>query len=252
VKATFVKGVILGSVVSVVSLLSSAAVAGTGVGGVFNLGKTNTVNATTTLTGATAGKQLQVTNTSAGTGATGIGITVASGKPPLSVNSSTRVNNLNASFLRGKTPSAFLAANGTAVNSTNLGGLPASGFVHGTGTVSQSGLITVDAGIEVVLGTVPNLGALAGDCHTSGATYARVRLVTDNALPAFLFGNSNGSASWGSGGHSMDITDDTTVQFASAQIASGTHTATITAIAWDDPFGSPEVCQFSAQITSSG
>ena len=70
----FVKGVVTGAATSTVVLMAATALAGTGVGGVFNLGRNNSVNATTTLTGATAGKSLQVTNTSTGQGAAGIGI----------------------------------------------------------------------------------------------------------------------------------------------------------------------------------
>jgi hypothetical protein len=81
--------VVLGAVVSVVTLFGTAAVAGTGVGGIFNLGRTNTVNARTTLSGSTAGPQLQVSNSSTKKGASGIAINVAKGKPPLAVNSST-------------------------------------------------------------------------------------------------------------------------------------------------------------------
>ncbi len=76
----------------------------------FNLGRTSTVNATSTLTGSTSGRMLQVTNTSTGTGATGIGIKVASGKAPLAVNSTTKVANLNADLLDGMDSTKFLPA----------------------------------------------------------------------------------------------------------------------------------------------
>jgi len=107
VKATFLKGVVLGTVVSALMLTTTAAFAGSGVGAVFNLGRYNGVNGTTKLAGSTAGKQLDITNTSNGTGATGIGITVHSGKPPLAVNSSTKITNLNADQLDGLDSSKF-------------------------------------------------------------------------------------------------------------------------------------------------
>jgi hypothetical protein len=106
-RPTFFMGVVLGAIVSVVTLFGTAAVAGTGVGGVFNLGRTNTVNAKTTLTGSHAGSQLQVINSSSGKGANGIGINVAKGKSPLTVNSSTKVSNLNADYVDGQHASAF-------------------------------------------------------------------------------------------------------------------------------------------------
>src|SRR6266699_3916858 len=47
-------------------LTTTTALAGSGVGGVFNLGQTNSVNGTSTLTGSSAGAQLQVANTNTG------------------------------------------------------------------------------------------------------------------------------------------------------------------------------------------
>jgi hypothetical protein len=47
-----------------IGLVATPAVAGSGVGGVFNLGVTNSVNGTTSLTGNTAGTQLNVSNAS--------------------------------------------------------------------------------------------------------------------------------------------------------------------------------------------
>lgn len=49
-----------------VVLVAANALAGTGVGGIFNLGQTNSANQTSTLTGASNGAQLQVTNTASG------------------------------------------------------------------------------------------------------------------------------------------------------------------------------------------
>ena len=105
---TFLKGVAFGAVTSTLVLVAATALAGTGIGGVFNLGKTNTVNATSTLTGSKAGKMLQVTNTSTGAGATGVGINVPTGKPPLVVNSSKKVRNLNADKLDGQDSNGFV------------------------------------------------------------------------------------------------------------------------------------------------
>jgi hypothetical protein len=55
-------------------------VAGTGVGGVFNLGQTNTVNALSVLTGSVNRALLVLQNTSRGTSATALDLRVASGK----------------------------------------------------------------------------------------------------------------------------------------------------------------------------
>ncbi len=94
----FYRGVVLGSVVSIVALMASTALAGTGIGAVFNLGKSNSVNRSSTLTGSTSGKMLQVTNKGSGPA---LGLTVQAGKAPMTVNSATRVTNLNADMIDG-------------------------------------------------------------------------------------------------------------------------------------------------------
>jgi hypothetical protein len=94
---------------------ASAAFAGSGIGGVFNLGKTNTVNAITKLTGSVAGSSLQIINNSTNAAATALDLQVATGKPPLKVNSTTKVANLNADSLDGQDSGAF--ANSTHTHS---------------------------------------------------------------------------------------------------------------------------------------
>jgi hypothetical protein len=66
-KPTFFKGAALGAATSVLVLLAASALAGTGVGDVFNLGQTNSVDATSSLQGTlSGGAQLQVTNQGSG------------------------------------------------------------------------------------------------------------------------------------------------------------------------------------------
>jgi hypothetical protein len=114
---TLLKGFVLVVIVSATTIASTVALAGTGVGGVFNLGTTNTTNASTVLQGSTTGQQLRVVNSATkGTGITGIGIHTAGNEPPLAVNSTTRVNNLNADLLDGRTSAAFVAGGGHIVN----------------------------------------------------------------------------------------------------------------------------------------
>src|SRR5438105_2473150 len=121
------KGLLIATVLAV--SIPAVALAGTGVGGVFNLGVTNTVNKLTSLVGKTS-KMLQVTNksgaatagaigaTSKGHGAPTIrannsgggpalGLSVKPGAAPFTVNSSTMVAKLNAALLGGKSASAF-------------------------------------------------------------------------------------------------------------------------------------------------
>ena len=88
--------------------LASAALAGTGVGATFNLGKTNTVNALSSLVGSVAGPALKVDNNSTGFGATALRLEVEPGKPPMSVNSTAEVHGLNVDSLDSRNSSDFL------------------------------------------------------------------------------------------------------------------------------------------------
>jgi hypothetical protein len=76
-------------------------------GGNFILGKSNSASSTTSLTAPVAAKGLQVTNTSTGAGATALGLNVASGHAPFTVNSGAKVANLNADKLDGLDSSVF-------------------------------------------------------------------------------------------------------------------------------------------------
>ena len=96
------KFTVLAVVAAITVATASTALAGTGVGGVFNLGVVNTVNALTTLKGVVGGASLRIDNDSAGPGATALQLLVEPGKPPLSVNSETKVAKLNADRLDGQ------------------------------------------------------------------------------------------------------------------------------------------------------
>ena len=99
-------GILIGSVTSTLVVMAAPAIAGSGIGAVFNLGKTNTVNAQSALKGATSGKSLQLTNTGSGGG---LGITVGSGKAPITVNASAgKASNLNADKLDGVDSTGFV------------------------------------------------------------------------------------------------------------------------------------------------
>ena len=90
--------------------VATTALAGTGIGARFDLGKTNTVNAVSKLVGSVAGPSLRVDNNSAEASATALDLQVEPGKSPMSVNSDGRVANLNADKLDGQEASAFMPA----------------------------------------------------------------------------------------------------------------------------------------------
>ena len=97
---TFLVG--LAVILALTAGVASSALAGTGVGGVFNLGKVNTVNAITKLAGSVPGASLVIDNNSTDSAATALNLQVEAGKAPIKVNSQTRVANLNADKLDGK------------------------------------------------------------------------------------------------------------------------------------------------------
>ncbi len=148
---------------------ASAALAGSGVGGVFNLGVTNTVNAITKLTGSVAGSSLQIVNNSTNAAATALNLQVATGKPPLKVNSTTKVANLNADQLDE------LSANQISRGTTNGGDT----FTLVTGTSLETNpqlLHNTDI-------TAPQAGALliswSSYKRCSGPDIAEVKLFLD-------------------------------------------------------------------------
>jgi hypothetical protein len=111
---SFGKGLMAGAAGAAVVLALTAAANGLGVGAAFTLGTTNKVNATSTLTGTpTQGRpMLNVINSGRGTA---LNLHVTSGHPPFSVNSSTKVANLNASLLGGIGPAGFVQGGGHMV-----------------------------------------------------------------------------------------------------------------------------------------
>ena len=70
--------------------VASAALAGTGVGARFDLGKTNTVTRRNKLVGSVAGTHLLIDNNSTTPPATALDLQVEAGKAPMKVNSGTK------------------------------------------------------------------------------------------------------------------------------------------------------------------
>jgi hypothetical protein len=109
---SFGKGLMAGAAGAAVVHAITAAANGIGVGTPFLLGKTNTVDASSTLTGNTKGAMLNVVNSGPGTA---LNLHVGSGHPPFTVNSATKVANLNASLLGGVGPAGFVQGGGHVV-----------------------------------------------------------------------------------------------------------------------------------------
>jgi hypothetical protein len=121
----------LAMVLAMVLGVTTTALAGTGLGAAFNLGKTNSVNAVSRLVGSTASSMLLVDNNGPGTALdlrVGPSATPAADKAvaPMRVDSQAKVDNLNADELDGKDSSQFMTVStytsfSPATGGTNIG-----------------------------------------------------------------------------------------------------------------------------------
>lgn len=159
-RGMFFRGVVVGSVTSILVLSASAALAGSGVGGIFNLGKSNAVNKTSSLTGAAKGAtQLLVSNSATSTGSRGLQVSghspvaallaqnslgeaasfqSGSSFPPFEVNSTKKVTNLNADQLDGIDSSGLIQGKGKVYTLAVSFPRPGSGTTANTYTPSPA------------------------------------------------------------------------------------------------------------------
>jgi hypothetical protein len=114
-------------------------------GGNFILGTPNTATSQTGLTSNNAGKALNVTQQNTGAGATALGLNVPSGKTPFTVNSSTKVTNLNADQLDGYHANGLTRTTRAVGASTiSFSGTPQA-VATATLVVPKTGFVYVDA-----------------------------------------------------------------------------------------------------------
>lgn len=73
----------------------------------FELGKLNTIDKISQLVGSVDNAMFRIDNNNAGANATALDLRVEPGKPPMKTNSETRVANLNADKLDGKSADAI-------------------------------------------------------------------------------------------------------------------------------------------------
>ena len=70
-------------------------------------------------------------NNSTGANVTALDLQVEAGKPPMRVNSTTKVQNVNVDQVDGKSAGVFLGRFETASNSNNLDGKDSTAFFSG-------------------------------------------------------------------------------------------------------------------------
>lgn len=110
----------LAVMMAIVLGVATTVLAGTGVGATFNLGKKNVVNKISQLVGNTNSSMLRIANGNTGVSATALNLKVKPAHPPMKVNSSTKVNNLNADQLDGQDSSSFVQTNTNAFVRNNI------------------------------------------------------------------------------------------------------------------------------------
>jgi hypothetical protein len=142
-------------------------------GGNFLLGLINSATQRTALSANYDGTALALVNTSAGASATALTLSVAAGHPPMKVNSTAKVLNLNADWLDGLTSAAFVRTDrtafadfyalmpgdnattvgvGTAVSFPNIGPTSASGIAQlspSTFNIATPGVYLVNFQVSV-------------------------------------------------------------------------------------------------------
>jgi hypothetical protein len=175
---------VLGTLGILTAVAASPVVGGSGIGAIFNLGKTNTANSTTTLTGKATTRTLQVTNTGNGSA---LQLTTKSTVAPMKVNSSVVVANLNADLLDGQHSSAFMAA-GAHPDAATLNGVASSGFVQPTGQIRVTVPGSAWARYESTDDT--SFSNYANATVWSKASLGLALLTTATALPQVMYGRS--------------------------------------------------------------
>lgn len=110
------------SITALVVALGGAGYSATG--GNFILGQSNVATTRTSLGASINDKALTISNGNAGAQATALGLNVATGHPPLAVNSSTKVKNLNADLLDGLDSADFATVLGEGWNYVGDPGKP--------------------------------------------------------------------------------------------------------------------------------
>ena len=185
----FLKGTVLGSVSAVVILTATAALAGSGVGAVFNLGRTNSVNRQSGLVGTATGAMLRVQNKGTGPAAS---FQVAAGKAPFAVNSNVKVAKLNADLLDGIDSSGFYAAGSKVADSLHA-------------DVAYSAVVATHAGRATDADNADALGGFRADDYLRGVAVSYVADAPSGFVPILTLGDLSLEADCTSPGDHLTI-----------------------------------------------
>ena len=110
----------------------------------FKLGRTNSIDVMSTLVGSASGTLLRINNNGSGPA---VDLRVEEGEAPMNVNSTTRVNGLNADQIDGKDSAAFVPAD-TYVERNIVEG-EGGGLIESTTAFCDQGDVLLGGGFDV-------------------------------------------------------------------------------------------------------
>jgi len=161
-------------------------------GGTFVLGRLNSAGSQSTLSASVPKKALQITNAKRSAGATALGLKVAAGHAPFTVNSGAKVVNLNADRLDGIDSASFVMLGTKVGDSDTLDGIDSSGFIHGGGVADGQ---AVDLAPNAVGFLGPEIGGLVRmrySCPAAIGGNGVFRIINSSTSLANLFVDSGG------------------------------------------------------------
>ena len=169
--------------------LASTALAGTGIGARFDLGETNFVNATSRLVGNVNGPVLTVKNTN-GTSSDNVPLSLETTDigfippPPMKVNSTGKVSNLNVDLLDGRDSTAFVPTKTYQVTEQRTGA--GGGSLEQRSPKCDQGDVILNGGFSTVA-FQPDSGVVVVENIPSFGNTWLVRVV-DVGNPSFIAG----------------------------------------------------------------
>jgi hypothetical protein len=147
------------------------------------LGSTNnSATAQTRLAAPVNAAALRIDNTNTGADATSLSLLAAPGHQAFKVNTQTKIRDLNADQLDGRSSEYFLPKTAKAADSDKLDGIDAGGFMQGGGRIYARHLEGVaTSNTDGTLLDVPGVLTVIYHCGgESGAIAARLTLASDN------------------------------------------------------------------------
>lgn len=143
-----VTALIAGLAVTIAMVLGAASAAYGANGDAWRLGRANVATLVTTLGGALGvdGPMLSLVNNNAGTNDTALDLRVQSGEAPMTVNSSTRVSNLNADKLDGLDYTWFMRGKVYKTESVPTTGQPLGDGTYRTAAWCNEGDFLISGG----------------------------------------------------------------------------------------------------------